>query len=164
MVVKEISQKSRRHLGPFRPAATGDLRNRGIQAIGRELAVILNHALDPVAFGAIDERILQLLSIDAWRILAEQWHYVIGGDHVLHHLLVFQQAYPRRQTFLLRQALRQSPLAFPIPPAPERSPERSSTNRASPHSLPRHIASAEIRRRFPASGHSGPGRDPNFPT
>ncbi len=66
--------------------------------------MLLNHALHAVAFRARDQRILQLLRIDSRRVLAEQRHCVIRGDHALHHLLVFQQTHPLRQTLLLCNA------------------------------------------------------------
>src|ERR1700704_4455315 len=61
--------------------------------------MFLNQPLYAVALRSRQQSILKLLRIDARRVLAEQWHYEIGGDHMLHDLLVFQQAHPRRQTF-----------------------------------------------------------------
>jgi hypothetical protein len=103
MVVKEVSQESCRHFRPFGPAAAGDLRHRRIQTVRRQLAVLLNHALDPVAFGAVGQRTLQLLRIDARRIFAQQWNHVVRGNHVFHDVLVFQQSHPGGYALLLGQ-------------------------------------------------------------
>jgi len=104
MVVEEVGEEASRHLGAFRATATRNFRHRGIQTVGRELAVLLDHSFHAVAFGAIDQGIFQLLRIDARGVLTEQRHDVIRGDHVFHHALVFQQAHPLIQAFLLRMS------------------------------------------------------------
>ena len=106
VIVRKILQKARRHLGALRAPATRDLGHRRIQAGRRKLAVLLNHALHAVAFGTRDQRILQLLRIDSRGVLAEQRHGVVGSDHALHHLLVFEQAHPLGEALLLRRAFR----------------------------------------------------------
>ena len=102
MIVEEIPQETCRHFGALRAAAARDFRHRRVQTGGRELAVFLNHALDAIAFGAVDQRVLQLLRIDARGILVEQGHNVVGSDHVFHDALVFEQPHPGGQPFLLR--------------------------------------------------------------
>ena len=102
MVVKEIRQEARRHLGPLRSTATRYLGDTGVQIVKRQLAVFLNKPLHTVALGAVDQRVLKLLGIDQWRVLRQQRNNVIGRDHVFHDALVFEQADPGGQPILLR--------------------------------------------------------------
>src|SRR4029077_15042554 len=105
MIQKEVVQKSRRQLRPLRPPTPGHFLHRRVQALRRKLAMILYHPFHTVAFRPVYQSILQLLGIDARRILGKQRHHVIRGDHVLYHLLVFQQPHPTRQTLLLHHTL-----------------------------------------------------------
>ena len=96
--------------------------------------MLLNHALDPVAFRAGDQRILQLLRINARRVFTEQRHRMIRSDDALRHLLILGQAQnptlPGRSCWAC--AFRRRIVGeFPYRPERAHSPGRTATRRSS---------------------------------
>ena len=64
--------------------------------------MLLDQFLYPIALLARDERVLELLGIDARRVLGQQRDHFIGGDHPFQHSLALQKLRPKRQPRLLR--------------------------------------------------------------
>ena len=105
VVAHEVTQEAARYLGPFRAAAAGHAINGGMQAGGRDLAVFRHEFFDTRTLFARDESVLQLLRVDAGRILRQQRNHFVGGNHLVEEPFAFQQTHPIGQARLLRPAL-----------------------------------------------------------
>src|ERR1700740_2201628 len=105
VIAKEVAQEAARYLRPVRSTTTGYAPHRGVQVIDRKPAAFEDQPLDPGTLRAIDQRVLQLLRIDAGSVLRQQRHRFVGGDHVFHNLLVFEQAHPGQQSRFLGTSL-----------------------------------------------------------
>src|SRR4029077_15501181 len=104
VIAQEVAQKTPGNLGSIGTPATGHAADGSGEIVGGKSAPFLNQALDAVTFGPIDQRILQLLRIDARRVFREQWHDFVRRDDVFHHGLVFEKTYPAREARFLRTA------------------------------------------------------------
>ena len=99
VIAEQVAQQPGGNLVPLRATAGCHPAHRRKQAFGREPA-LGNDFFDPIALLPRDQCVLELLGIDARRVLGQQGHGFVGRDDVRKNTFLVQQAGPQVQASL----------------------------------------------------------------